>query len=115
MATTASAGHALRGIGWREAGTSHSTIAPKIIRPQAITPGWNESSPMAIQRNDDPQISDVNSSRLQSPRSKLPVFVPSEVNRLVCADTVAAYRPAAGQSASNRSDESSPRFLHLCP
>jgi hypothetical protein len=43
------------------------------------------------------------------------VFVPSEVNRLVCADTVAAYRPAAGQSASNRSDESSPRFLHLCP
>lgn len=53
-----------------------------------MTAGWNESSPMAIQRKDDPQISEMVSRSAQSTRLKLPWFMPSAANRLEAgADT----------------------------
>jgi hypothetical protein len=40
-----------------------------------MTPGWNDSRPMAMRRNEDPQISAMPQNRPQSEAVKVPVFV----------------------------------------
>ena len=58
-----------RPIGRRAAGTSDSAATPSATRATAITPGASASSPMSMNRNDEPQMRAMLAS---SPHSRTP-------------------------------------------
>ena len=53
---TTSRGRSARSTGFLAPGTSHSTPAPNSTRSQVTRPGSNASSPIAMKRNEDPQM-----------------------------------------------------------
>ena len=53
-------------MGRRARGTSASASIPSAIRASVITPGSNASRPMAMNRNEDPQMSAMPVRRPQS-------------------------------------------------
>ncbi len=63
----------------RAAGTSHNTAAPKRIRSHVISPGPNDSRPIAMNRNDDPQMAPIAPNNVQSRGVNAPRCVPSLV------------------------------------
>ncbi len=72
IATHTAASNAIRGQSARSifrdlaAGTRAITAAPNATRSIVTTPGWNESRPTAISRNEEPQIRASEMNRPQS-------------------------------------------------
>ena len=77
---------------WRAAGTSQSADAPKTTRSHVTSPGANASSPIAISRNDDPQINPTDRNRTQSSGVNAPRCVPAVVD-------ITLRRPAPGAAS----------------
>ena len=65
----------------RAVGTSQRAAAPRPTRRSVISPGSNASRPIAIKRNDDPQISEIEMNSVQSRAAKASRFTPSDVER----------------------------------
>ena len=57
-----------RSSGVRVAGTNHRVAAPNDTRSQVMSPGSKASRPIAISRNDDPQIAPIEANSPQSRR-----------------------------------------------
>ena len=74
-----SRGKSSRGIRFRAAGTSQSTDAPKMMRSHVMSPGSNASRPIAISRNEDPQMSPIERNIAQSSGVNAPACVPAVV------------------------------------
>jgi hypothetical protein len=64
----------------RAAFTNHNTDAPKATRSHVIKPGSNASSPTAMSRNDDPQITPIPTKIIQSSSVNAPRWVPTLVD-----------------------------------
>ena len=60
----------------RAEGMRASVRAPKPTRPQVINPGAQSSNAMAMKRNDDPQIREIETNRAHSLALNAPVLVP---------------------------------------
>ena len=75
--TTKIPGQADRSTLARAFGTKASVTAPIMIRPKVTTPGAKVSSPVAMKRNDVPQIRPGITSSNQSRRVKASRWVPS--------------------------------------
>ena len=55
-------GIAARGTGWRAAGMKSNVRAPNPTRSKVTSPGSKDSSPIAMKRNEPPQISESDNS-----------------------------------------------------
>ena len=69
-----------RPIGRRAAGTRARAATPRATRATAITPGRSDSSPMSMNRNDDPQMRATLTSRAHSAAPKDPGRLPRPVS-----------------------------------
>ncbi len=65
----------------RAPGTTHSARCPNRIRSQVTSPGRNASSPIAMNRNDEPQIVPTTENSAQSTPANEPRCVPCVVDR----------------------------------
>ena len=88
---TTSRGRSARSTGFLAPGTSHSTPAPNSTRSQVTRPGSNASSPIAMNRNEDPQMPPIAANSPQSSGVNAPRWVPSVVVRT-------ERRPAVGSA-----------------
>lgn len=75
-------GRSSRWIGTLALGKHQSAPAPSSTRSQVINPGWKDSSPMAMNRNDAPQIPLAARNRAQWSPAKASRCVPCEVDRI---------------------------------
>ena len=66
----------------RAPGTSQSADAPNRIRSQVTRPGRNASRPIAMNRNDEPQIVPTARNSSQSTPANAPRCVPCVVSRI---------------------------------
>jgi hypothetical protein len=71
-----------RSIRVRTPGSIHSRAAPNRIRSHVTSPGLNASSPIAMNRKDDPQIVPTVAKRSQSTAANEPRWVPCAVDRI---------------------------------
>ena len=71
-----SRGRSARSTGLRAPGTSHSTAAPNSTRSHVTSPGSNASSPIAMNRNEAPQMPPIAANRPQSSGVNAPRWVP---------------------------------------
>ena len=69
-------------IGFLVPGISSRIAAPKPIRSQLIKPGSNASRPIAMNRNDAPQMPLIDKNSSQSTEEKRPVLMPRLVVRI---------------------------------
>ena len=97
-----------RATGMRAAGTSQSTPAPNSTRSQVIRPGSNASSPIAMNRNDDPQISPIEMKSAQSSAVNAPRCVPTLVDNtpLVTGVPLAPIVPSPARAERRVPDHS---------
>ena len=77
--SSAMRGRSARSTAVRAAGRSISANAPSATRASVTTPGSSASSPIAISRNDEPQIAAIAPSSSQSAAANAPAFVPADV------------------------------------
>ena len=76
----ATRGRSSRPIGRRAAGTRASAATPRATRATAITPGWSASSPMSMNRYEDPQMRATLARSSQSVGPKDPGRLPRPVS-----------------------------------
>jgi hypothetical protein len=77
-------GHSSRGIEIRlERGRANMKAAPNITRSMVTTPGWKLSSPIAMKRNELPQIALSETKSAQSLVLKDERLVPTVVLRML--------------------------------
>ncbi len=70
--SASSRGRSARSTARRAPGTSHNAAAPSITRSHVTNPGSNARSPIAMNRNEDPQMAPIAMNSIQSSGENAP-------------------------------------------